>query len=602
MADGTKPGQVSTLVVDESFATAGDQFIKLVREVSSPKYLAALADRWKRDPRPWARAQIINYLSLPMDRPGHEPVVKRLFKQAEEKKDNELMGHFLVAFDRLIRRYRKMRYRYDYDLRQSWQEEALVRPYNVIQREQESREGVNPFTGDRMMFRARAAYVPKHGRLFSYKTREYLRRRVWRYFRRMGFQRPAEYPAAIAKALALYRDEDLEKGENIIDSWSLMNAGFFQSPAIKIDSERTRLAEGSSLGELQAAPRFEKLWQKPESAGVLIELVVRAESRLVRVWAMQLLKRHHASQMQGITVEQLMLLLDHKDPEVQQFGASLLGSMSAADSWGIDVWLRLLETKSVDALVTICDVMSKRVNPQRLSLAQCVEMACARATPVARLGLTWLKQRPIASDADRATLARLSEAKCDAIGAEAAAYALSILGAADKYDTNRVLMFFDSLNAEVRRGAWDWLTPQSPGYNDATLWSRLLETPYDDVKLRLVESLERRSADLSLRAKDHLAERDDFTPMWAAVLLNVHRGGRAKLTALRQISAAIANRPESAERLVPVLAVAIRSVRPPEVRAGLSSILSAVEKRPELEGVLAKHIPELRLTPVGAAT
>ena len=26
-----------------------------------------------------------------------------------------------------------------------------------------------------------------------------------------------------------------------------------------------------------------------------------------------------------------------------------------------------------------------------------------------------------------------------------------------------------------------WLTSSSPGYNDARLWSRLLETPYDDV-------------------------------------------------------------------------------------------------------------------------
>jgi hypothetical protein len=53
--------------------------------------------------------------------------------------------------------------------------------------------------------------------------------------------------------------------------------------------------------------------------------------------------------------------------------------------------------------------------------------------------------------------------------------------------------------------------------------------------------------------------------------------------------------------LIPVMAVAIRSVRPPEVRAGLSSILTAVAKRPELEAMLAKQIPELRLMPTGAA-
>jgi hypothetical protein len=51
---------------------------------------------------------------------------------------------------------------------------------------------------------------------------------------------------------------------------------------------------------------------------------------------------------------------------------------------------------------------------------------------------------------------------------------------------------------------------------------------------------------------------------------------------------------------VPVLAVAIRSVRPPEVRAGLSALLSAVAARPDLEPVLARWIPELRLSPSGA--
>ena len=44
------------------------------------------------------------------------------------------------------------------------------------------------------------------------------------------------------------------------------------------------------------------------------------------------------------------------------------------------------------------------------------------------------------------------------------------------------------------------------------------------------------------------------------VLLGVHRGGRAKLKSLRQISEAIAEQLDRADRLMPVLAVAIRSV------------------------------------------
>jgi hypothetical protein len=37
--------QFSTLLVDESFATADDRFVELVRQVDSAPYLAGLADR-----------------------------------------------------------------------------------------------------------------------------------------------------------------------------------------------------------------------------------------------------------------------------------------------------------------------------------------------------------------------------------------------------------------------------------------------------------------------------------------------------------------------------------------------------------------------------
>jgi hypothetical protein len=598
MADGTTPASVSTLVVDEAFATGDDRFVELVRSVTASKYLAALADRWKKDPRAWAREQIFAYLSLPMDRPGHHPVVKRLFKQAEANRDDDLMAAFLVVFDRLVRRQRRTRYHYDWQTRQSSQEEVLFAPANqILASGTPDRMARNPRTGEPVSYSALRA--PKNGRLFTYRTRGYLRRRVWRYFRWAGFQRPGEYPKAVAAALSAYHDEDFARGENILDNWSLMNIAFHDSPVLKFTPSRVELADGRSLGELTAAPRFEKLWQKSESAPVLLGLVAKAGSRLVRVWAMQLLKRHHMAATQAIDAEQLLRLLDSTDDEVQQFAASLLETLPAADSWPIETWLRLLETRSANALVTICDVMNRRVKPERLSLAQCVELACARATPVARRGLTWLKGRPVSGEADRAAIARLANAQCDAVGSEVAQFGLSIVGSPQAYRTDDVVQFFDSLNAQVRRGAWEWLSPQSPGYGDVALWSRLIETPYDDVRLRLVAELDKRSrGDASLP----VPKEQDLAPIWTSVLLNVHRGGRAKLKALRQISQAISDRPDEAERLMPVLAVAIRSVRPPEVRAGLSAILSAVAARPELENVLAQQLPELRLTPTGAAT
>ena len=59
-------------------------------------------------------------------------MVKRLFKQAEASNDHELMAAFLVAFDRLVRRLRRMRHRYNFQTRQSWQEEELFAPRDQI--------------------------------------------------------------------------------------------------------------------------------------------------------------------------------------------------------------------------------------------------------------------------------------------------------------------------------------------------------------------------------------------------------------------------------------------------------------------------------------
>jgi len=87
---------------------------------------------------------------------------------------------------------------------------------------------------------------------------------------------------------------------------------------------------------------------------------------------------------------------------------------------------------------------------------------------------------------------------------------------------------------------------------------------------------------------------DELAPLWCSVLLGVHRGGRQKVEATRQIARALADDPSRAEKLLPVLAVAVRSVRPAEARAGLAALVAAVEARPELRTLVQEYLPELR--------
>jgi hypothetical protein len=567
------------LLLEEYFNAEDERFVETLRKIQSVKVLAGFADRWKKDPRPWARRQIFAYLGQPLDCQGHQPVIKHLFKHAEENKDDELMAAFAVVFDGLVRRIVQKRWRWNSEFREQYEEEKLISPRNVLPGEK-SRHG-------------------RGGRLFRYHTRYYLRRRAWRYFRKMGFQRKEAYPEAVARALVGYRDAELAKGENILDSWGLLHICFGESDALQFRATQIQLQEGRSLGDLSAAPRFAELWQTPKGAEILLSVIWQAQARMVRVWAMQWLRKVRQAVPMDLQPGNLLKLLDHDDGEVQQFGAELLPSATGMEKMPVSFWLQLLKTKNVTALQTICEVVGKHVSADRLELIQCVELACAAATPVARLGFGFLKARNINAPSDRALLSRVANAKCPAVAKDLTTWALGILGKGDGYSLDLVQPFFDSLLFQVRDGAWVWLTsPGCPAYNDPVLWSRLTETPFDDVRLKLVDHLQRRTAadgNGSSSTVSVAMDSDALTPVWCSVLLGVHRGGRQKLKAVRQLGEALNANPGRTEQLLPVLAVAVRSVRRPEARAGLAAVVSVLESRPELGDAIKRHLPELSL-------
>lgn len=578
----------SPLIVETYFASQDARFLEALRACSAIKQLATFAERWKKDPRPWAREQLFNYLDLPLDCAGHQALVKRLFKHAEAQRDDELMAAFMTAFDRLVRRRRGKRWRWDPEARQAAFDEVLEVPRDVIPLEQKFM--INPPKPNPFGYARRR---PRNGKLFSYATRGYLRRRAWRYFRRMGFQRPNDYPAAVARALVRYRDADLLQGENILDSWALVRVCFGKHPALAQGNRHTNLADGRSLNELSAAPRFEKLWKKSESGTSLLRVLIDARCQLVRVWAVQLLKRDHPDALANLSADDLLKLLNHDNAAAQEMAAELLSNVKDVARWPVATWLSLLTTRSPIALQSVCDAMIKHVTPDRIDLAQGVSVACAAPSSVAKLGLSFVKAKAISHSGDRETLSRLAGMQAESVAGDAAAWALSIVGSQEHYNADHVSRFFDSILASTRAAALAWLTPQTKGYSDTVLWSRLIETPYDDVRHRLVEELDKRSR---LPGKS----RSDLAPLWTSVLLNVHRGGRQKLRALRQVSDAVAAQPETSKALLPVLAVAMRSLRPTEARAGLAAVVAAATTAPDLAQAVAAYFPELSISPEGA--
>ena len=575
------------LLAEEYFASEHPAFVETLRLVHQPKAIAALAERWKKDPRPWAREQTFAYFALPLNCPGHQPIVKRLFKQAEENQDHELMAAFLVAFDRQVRREIRTKRRWDMQTRGAIEEERLVTPRDVIPLKLD-RVARNPATGEIISLGVR---VSKQAKLFTYCTRYYLRRRAWRYFRWLGYRDPATYLTAVVRALQAYEDADLQRGENILDSWGLLHACFGEHDALEFGATHVQLKEGRTLGELSPAPMFAEAWKKSEAAPVLLSLALQAHSRLVRLWAMQLFQREHASA--AVSLETVLTLLEHDEADVQQFGAKLLEASPALATLPVASWLKLLQTKNEEALQRICDAFAKHVSGDRLNLSQSVELACVRPVPVARLGQRYLTTRAIHSIGDREQLAALAKTKCSAVAGELTLWALGILGTKENYSCDQVIHFFDSGMEETRAGAWAWLVADSPALADPTLWSRLAETPHDDIRLCVIDFLQEQT---TLPGTDA----GKLENIWRTVLLGVHRGGRQKAKAIQQIAQAIVANPAQVETLLPVLAVAVRSVRGPEARAGLAAVVGLVTAQPQFAEAVQRHLPEMKIAEVAA--
>ena len=252
-------------------------------------------------------------------------------------------------------------------------------------------------------------------RLFSVATRHYLRRRAWRYFRRLGRTAPERYIKAVSLALIRYVDQDAPDGLALIDNWGLIHVLFHRSPVLVGRPSGWAVAEGRTLAELAPAPIFEPLWAGTPRA--IVDLLQAARCRPVRQWALQMVRRHESA-LAAITLDELLDLLVHDDPELVSFAGERLEAARDLGAVSEDRWLELIETANPSALEAIAALMRRHLDARRLSLDQVVRLAASRPLPVARLGLEWLSGRRPHDDAERRTLLTLVEAECELLRPE----------------------------------------------------------------------------------------------------------------------------------------------------------------------------------------
>ncbi len=387
--------------------------------------LGRFAERWYTDPSPNARWLLLAYLERPLNAFRHEALIKRLFKHAEAAGDDAVMARFLVAFDRSVRRVIRKKRHYvtragrhlggghtsglpveasgirlctclesrRAGSRSIPRNGTLVRAcphvpggttmprgtmvnfpvwYDVLNliKAVEAPDWVKTLKLDPKQFRN--ATVPPESvlkklekfRLFSLRTRYYLRRRAWRYFRKLGKgltplplpphegegDRSDRYIAAISEALVLYEDADVDSGVAFIDNWGLMHALFHHSPVLETRPRGWRLAEDRSLSELEPAPIFEELWRSSPRA--LYELIVRRGVARSGNGPCGCWVASRPPSARRVSVEELIGLLGHADPEIVAAAIDWLRASPDLASVSPERWLAVAESASPESVET----------------------------------------------------------------------------------------------------------------------------------------------------------------------------------------------------------------------------------------------------------
>ncbi len=254
-----------------------------------------------------------------------------------------MLAVFFVAFDRLVGRVRRTSWQYDWKTNHSWHEESLIAPSNKTHVDKLNRfhEYIG-WQGQKHRYQLPDLLNRITNRQFSNKTRNYLRRRVWRYFRNLARRDANAYVSSLCLALSKYEDRDFQAGENILDNWSLMHACFYSDPSIRFTAAHTNLRPGGSIQNLKANPYLAAVWETEHAAEQLIHLIVSAKSTLARIWALEMFKENGKKMAEKIPFQTLTQLLKSSDSQIRLFAFELVKNHPETIRQSAEQWIDLL--------------------------------------------------------------------------------------------------------------------------------------------------------------------------------------------------------------------------------------------------------------------
>jgi hypothetical protein len=325
-------------------------------------------------------------------------------------------------------------------------------------------------------------------------------------------------------------------------------------------------------------------------------VLVNARCRAVSLWALKMIRRHFPERLLRVETAELLRWLVADNAILSDLAIELLQSRGGLEKISAEEWLRVIEAARPELMDRICDMILRAVKPEQVSFTDAVRLAMLRPIPLARLGRAFLEGKKPASEDDVRAVFGLREAEAEPLRADLVRWARRVLTERPDFQPIWVLEFLDSRHEDVREIGWEWLLSDARAREDTGVWQRLLESPYDNIRPRIIAILEERATGVKA---------GQFSPetvrgLWASALLNVHRGSRVKPVVVRQVMARLSAHPEEGGELLPIIAVVLRSIRGPEFRAGLAGIAAYLERNPDRRPLVEAVFPELSFAPGGA--
>jgi hypothetical protein len=582
-------------MLDALLAAGDPAFLADVELLTDPARLRALARSWCLDAGAPARALLLRYLDGLLN-PFHEPLVLRLFRRAVRAGDDEVMGRFLLLFDRSLRRKRGPGGRW------------TLSPSGFVRGEVVAAGGFvrGEAIGDAYLIDtpggARVLRLSEQQRrdyeayrLFAVPTRLLLRRRTWRYFDRLGRDQPQRYVPALVGPLLSCTDGEIHDEASFLDHWGLLHVLFRHS-------EHLHPRRGSiAWQDIPPAPAHEDLWR--QCPDVLLRLATDAPCRLVSRWAGRLLQRQPPEVLARLSsVDLVNRLKDHRAETAATVARVLLGR-GERDDLPVETWLSLLEVRGDWALSPILELCDRFLAPERLSMEQAVSLACSATPEVAhRSWRNYVGHHLMNGAPDPEVLLRLLAAPVAPLREEMAGRLRVFLAEKEQVSLPWLGAYLDSPHTDVRAEGLRWAREDRRFAEEPAVWRRLVSSAHPDLREPTLQALQEYQSDRPRALRDALPlTPENLRTLWARLLLTLHSGWRGERSLVRQLVGRLQWKPEEAGDLLPMLGVLLQLLKGSAWREALAGVVALVERHPEWEEAVTREAPGLVLRPPLAA-